>query len=642
MTLSYNSFKKWVIKRKFWIKNISLIIPFIFFIAINIAQPGGWIKYTWHFGIWFPLTSYIVFWEGRAYLKIYKKVFKGIFDMNTLIGLASHILFTFSIAMSIINWDSPMYSYTVMWEGPAVLIIVTNIGHGIEDGVRNSSIKAYNDLEAIQNSEVTLLKNGKETKVHAIDLKIGDYIVVRKGELVGLDGEVQSDSIFDYSNITGESKSIKISKDNFVLSGSHNLGDKVIIKITKSYDESTISTIVESIENVSMAKPAMQKIADQLLKWFVPTVLLISLTTFVVWMILTSTTGINLPWVKHDSNIILSISAGVTVLAIACPCALGIATPLVYTVSSTLAAKNGLLINNPTSLEELAKVKIFAFDKTGTLTTERFEINNIIGDKKYIGVVKGLEKDIKHPIASTLMDLKGKTEKLSGNIESKDDGVYGKWKGKNVSVRRYENGNPGTTNVALYVSNKPVLIFELKNIIKEGVIETIALLKKRNITTVMITGDDDNVANFVGKEIGIDKVYSNIDPTNKAKIISELQENGKVAFVGDGFNDSVAIKQADVSIAFASGSDITNSLSDISLIKNSFKTINKVFKLSKMNNKWVKISLTYAFLFNIITIPIAFLLLVQPWMGASLMALSDILVASNALLYKLIGRNKLK
>ena len=634
--------KSFLVKHKFWIKHISLILPFIFFIAINIAQPDGWIKYTWHYGIWIPLTAYIVFWEGRSYLKIYKKIFKGIFDMNTLIGLASHILFTFSIVMSVMNWDSPMYSYTVMWEGPAVLILVTNIGHKIEDSVRSSSTKAYNDLEAMQNSVVTLIKGDKEVKVQASELKVGDFIIVRKGELVGLDGNVQTNSIFDYSNITGESKQINLSKGDFVLSGSHNLGDSVIIKITKDYDESTISAIVESIENISMAKPKMQRIADQILKWFVPTVLFISLTTFIVWLVLSYTVGITLPWVKQDSNIIMAASAAVTVLAIACPCALGIATPLVYTVSSTLAANNGMLINNPTSLEELAKVKIFAFDKTGTLTMDKFEVDNIIGDKKYIGVAKALEKNINHPIANTIMELSGKTEKLIGKTISKEDGVYGKWNGKNVSMKRYEDGNPKTTNIALYILNKPVLIFELKNIIKPGVIKTIELLKKRNVMTVMITGDDDETANFVGREIGIDKVYSNVNPTEKATIIKKLQEDGKVAFVGDGFNDAVAIKQADVSIAFATGSDITNSLSDISILQDSFVTIDKVFRLSRMNNRWVKMSLSYAFMFNAITIPIAFLLLVQPWMGASLMALSDILVAGNALLYKIIGRNKLK
>ncbi|MCK5946010.1 MAG: cation-translocating P-type ATPase [Mycoplasmataceae bacterium] len=566
---------------------------------------------------------------------------KGIFSMDTLIGLASHILFVFSIAMSIINWDQPMYSYTVMWEAPAVLILVTNIGHHIESLVRAGSTKAYDELEAMQNSLVTLYKNKKETKVQASEVKVGDYILVKKGELIGLDGVVQTASSFNYSNITGESEPINLDKGAFVVSGSYNLGDRVLIKVTKDYMESTISTIIESIENITMAKPAMQKFADKILKWFVPGVIFIATTTFIVWITVTSLTDFTLPWVKQDSNIILSVSAAMTVIAIACPCALGIATPLVYTVSSTLASKNGILINNPTSLEELSRVKIFAFDKTGTITTDKFLVKSMIGNKKFIGIAKALEQDVHHPIAKTIMSIKGNLSPVT-NITSKEDGVYGVWNKKKVSIKRYNEGNQGTTNVALYIGNKVELVFELSNIIKPGVKKTIALLNKNNIKVVMITGDNNHVSKLIADEVGIDVVYSNIKPNEKANIIKELQKEGKVAFVGDGFNDSVAIKQADVSIAFATGSDITNSLSDVSIIKDSFATINKVLVLSKMNNRWVKIALTYAFMFNVITIPVAFLLLVQPWVGASLMAISDILVASNALLYKVLGGRKLK
>lgn len=179
-------------------------------------------------------------------------------------------------------------------------------------------------------------------------------------------------------------------------------------------------------------------------------------------------------------------------------------------------------------------------------------------------------------------------------------------------MKRYKDGNASTTNVALYINNKPVLIFELENIIKPGVIETIKFLKKRNIKTIMITGDEEAVAKAVGDKIGIDEIRANVKPNSKAQIIKELQKTSKVAFVGDGFNDSIAIKQADVSIAFASGSDITNSLSDVSLIKNDFTLIKKILELSKMNNRKVKIALTYAFAFNIIVMPIAILSLIQP------------------------------
>ncbi|WKX02165.1 heavy metal translocating P-type ATPase [Candidatus Mycoplasma mahonii] len=623
--------------RWFWIRSILLLIPFLYFIILNLVQPSGPISWTWHYGIWFPLTSYLIFWEGRRYLKIYQKAFKGIYDMDTLIGLASHILFIFSIGMSFFHYDSPMFSYTTMWEGPAVLIVVTNIGHKVESSVKQSSLKAYEELENMKNPSVTIFRNNQEYQDKAENLKIGDLIIVRKGEIVGLDGLVQSNASFDYSNITGESKNIRLSKNQFVISGSYNLGDDVLVKVTKNYNESTISTIIESIENVSMAKPKLQKIADKILKWFVPVVLLISLTTLIVWLATSYTVGINLPWVKNDSNFILSISAAVTVIAIACPCALGIATPLVYAVSSTLAAKNGILINNPIALEELARVKIYAFDKTGTITSEKFNIKKMTGNKKYIGLAKTLEQNVKHPIAATILELEGKMEKVTKITSTNIDGVKGMWNGHKVAIKRYLKGNKETTNIALYIDNKPELIFELENVIKPGVKDVIKQLKSKGIWTIMITGDQKEVALTIGHKIGINEIHYEIKPDQKATIIRTLQEKEKVAFIGDGFNDSIAIKQADISIAFSSGSDITNSLSDISIINNNFTMINKVRALSSMNNRWVIMALTYAFMFNVITIPVAFLLLVQPWVGASLMATSDVLVATNAFAYKVLG-----
>ena len=625
----------------FWIKNISIILLFVFFIVLNIFQPQGDIKWAWHYAIWMPITTYIVLWEGRKYLKVYRKAIMGIFDMDTLIGIASHVLLIFSIVMSAINYDKPMYSYEVMWEGPVALIIVTNIGHFIEDSVKNGSVEAYKKLEEMRNSEVILIKDNKETIVLASEIKIGDLIIVKKGSFVGLDGLVQSTSTFDYSNITGESQSIHLSNGEFVVSGAYNVGEAVLIKVTKRYDESTISKIVENIENVTMAKPKMQKFSDKLLRWFVPVILITSLLTFTIWIIITSFVDVNLPWLENKSGLGLSISSAVTLLAVACPCALGIATPLVYVVSSTLSVNNGIMINNPVSLEELSGVKIFAFDKTGTITCDEFEISNITGNKAMIGVAKGLEQNVKHPIASTIMNLASEIETVTNISTKHEEGVKGTWQGKEVSMKRYKDGNASTTNVALYINNKPVLIFELENIIKPGVIETIKFLKKRNIKTIMITGDEEAVAKAVGDKIGIDEIRANVKPNSKAQIIKELQKTSKVAFVGDGFNDSIAIKQADVSIAFASGSDITNSLSDVSLIKNDFTLIKKILELSKMNNRKVKIALTYAFAFNIIVMPIAILSLIQPWMGASMMALSSIMVSLNALLYKKTGQKRL-
>ena len=624
----------------FWVKNIFLGILFLYFIFINIAQPSGWIQYTWHYGIWFPITSYIVFWEGRRYFKAYIKLIKGILDMDTLIAIAAHTLYIFSIGMAIANFLSPMFSYDQMWEGPAALIIITNIGHRIEENVKSSSIEAYNKLNDMMHSQVIHIIDGKQVIVDATTLKIGDVILIKKGEMIPIDGCISSDSHFNYANITGESKSVFLKKGEIVVSGSYNLGNTIQIELTINPEDSTLALIIEKIEDVSMSKPKLQKLADKILRWFVPAVLFIAFLTLIAWLIVGYTTGFVFPWMKHgESSWIIALSAAVTVIAIACPCALGIATPLIYSVSSLLSTERGILINEPKALEELEHINIFAFDKTGTITNELFDIESVVGDEKWIGVAKGLEEQVKHPIAATILQLPNTIKKVT-NITIKKGGVKGKYKNHVVEMKRYDDISK-TTNVALYVDGKAKLIFKFKNTIKDGVVETIKFLKSKGIRAIMITGDNKNVADEVAKQVGIDEVFSGVEPLQKQMIIKKLQEEGKVAFIGDGFNDAIAIKQANVSISFASGSQITNSLSDMSILNDSFMTIIDIIVLSKLNNVGVKIALMYAFAFNIITIPVAILLFVQPWMGASIMATSDILVALNAYFYKGRARRRM-
>lgn len=641
MKTSCHNQTKQKINKKFWIKNIFFISLFIYFIIINILEPKGPIKWTWHYSIWLPLTSYVIFWEGKKYFKLYPNIIKRIFDMNTLIGLASHILYIFSITMVILNWNKPIYEYSQMWEGPAILILVTNLGHALESKIQKSSAEAYQKLDNMRNSKVIVIKDNRQIIDKASKLKIGDVILIKRGDIVPLDGKINSNGIFDYSNITGESNAILIKKGKEVISGSYNLGNAIKIVITKKPSESTLSTLIDKIESVSIAKPKIQKLVDKILKWFVPAIILISILTAIIWTLINYTVGISLPWISNKfPSWILGISAGVTVMAIACPCSLGIATPLVYAVSSLLSSKNGIIINNTKSLEELSKIKTFCFDKTGTITKELFKIISIEGNKELIGVAKSLEKNINHPIAKTILTLPSKYKDVK-NIKHFDNKIIGIWKNQQVEIRSIKSKNHNT-NIALYINQKPKLIFQLKNIIKDGVIDVIRMLNANGIKTIMITGDNKQVAKNIAQEVGIDKVYYEIGPKEKADIISKLQQKSKVAFVGDGFNDSVAIKKSNVSISFASGSDISNALSDISILKNDFISILNLINISKMNNFSIKLALIYAFSFNMIAIPVAILMMIQPWVGASIMAISDILVVLNAFIYKARGKRKLK
>lgn len=565
--------------------------------------------------------------------------------MDTLIGLASHILYVYSIVMIGLNATKPMYSYDLMWEGSAILILFTNIGHHIQEAITSSSLEVYNKLNAMKNQKVLVERNNEIISVKVSEVKINEVIIIPRGEYIPLDGIIIGSGKFDYSNITGESKEINHYNNDFVLSGSFNIGDNVKIKVAKESSSSTINLIIESIEDVSATRPPMQQLADKVLKYFIPSVLGIALATSIIWLAIGLTGNIHVSWIDHSNPWEIAIEAGVTTLAIACPCALGIATPLVYTVSSTLAAKHGILINNPKALEEINKIKIFAFDKTGTLTSEEMDVIKIHGNEKLLGIASGLENNIKHPIAKAINQYKKAT--TVENIKYEENiGVSGTYNQNNYVIKRHEGNefsvNSQNTCIALYENDKVVLVYELANKIKPHVKETIAALHKLKIKTVMITGDKYEVAKYVGDQIHIDKIFAEVGPLDKSAIIEKLQKEGRVAFVGDGFNDAIAIKKANLSLAFAKGSDITNSLSDASIIADDFSEIINFIKLGKMNNFRVKLSLAYAFGFNIIVIPIAILLLVQPWVGAAIMAISDILVALNALVYKIIGMRKLK
>lgn len=569
--------------------------------------------------------------------------------MDTLIGIASHILYIYSIVQVILHFDAPMYSYDLLWEGSAILILFTNMGKTLQNSITKSSLEVYNKLNSLKKQVVSIKSNDEWIDVSADKVNINSFILIKKGEVVPLDGKLQQPGIFNYSNITGEAREVAISSNDTVMSGAFNLGDNVVIKTTSDWSTSTLNKIVEGIENVSASRPPMQQLADKILKYFVPGVLIAAVLTTIVWLVFGYLSNFHFSWIKNTNHFENALEAGVTTLAIACPCALGIATPLIYTVSSMLSAERGIVINNPTVLEEINKVSVLAFDKTGTLTSENLEVVKIHGEKKFLPIAVGLEQNIKHPIADAISKLTKTPEKDLTNIKYLENiGVSGNLRKQEFTMRTYVShefkADSNHTNVALYDQNdKALLVFELSNQVKEGVPETIRKLKKLNLEVIMITGDNKQVAKKIGDEAGITTVFANAKPSEKAKIINDLQEKGKsVCFIGDGFNDAIAMKKANVSIAFSSGSDITNSLSDVSIISHDFKNILSFLQISKLNKRWVKFSLFYAFSFNLVTIPIAMILLVQPWVGAAIMAISDVLVALNAFAYKMIGRKKLK
>ena len=623
--------------KKFWIKFFILVTPFIFFIIINILEPKGDISWAWHPGIWAPITAYVVFWEGRSYFSIYRNMFRKQFGMDTLVGLSSHVLFIFSIVNTILNWNEPMYSYEVFWEAPVMLIIVMNIGHNLEHKVLSENTNELKGID-LDKEDITVIRNGKEITLPASKIQINDQIIVRKGDLILFDGITLSNAMIDNSNITGESKHLQLKNNDKVVSGSFNVGSQFIMLVKEKANKSTYSTLFRKLNNLKNYRPKLQIMAEKITRWFVITLLLLFVITFILYTIIGYTIGIHLPWVdlSNNSPIYFAIKASVATLAIACPTALAISLPLTYLITSLILLKGKIIINKSEQLSNLNKVKYFLFDKTGTITEETLVVNKIDGNEKYISIAKGLEKNIDHPIARAILALKGETKSIK-NIKQNNNVISGEWNDKKYSIGTYKENKEPYTAIALYENNELKIIFYLDNKIKEGVKETIRYLKRKKYKVIMVTGDNEIIANDIAKKIGIDKVYAQTSPEDKERIVNELKKKGGVIFVGDGFNDAVAIKSADISIAFASGSELTNSIADVSILDNNFSSLINLVKIAKLNNIELKASFGWIILLNIIAIPLAMLLFVQPWIAALVMTLSDIVLATNAIIYKKIG-----
>ncbi|WP_168380680.1 heavy metal translocating P-type ATPase [Mycoplasma todarodis] len=571
-------------------------------------------------------------------------MFKKQFDMDTLLGLAAHSLFIYSLVNSIIHTGEETYSYSVFWEGSTLLVIFAFIGNSLETRLRNKSIDGYKELLKLKTKTVILIKNNKEVKTPINEIKVGDRVVVKAKSNVPLDGRiVEGSSHFDYSKITGESKVIIKNEGDEVISGAINNKQRIIMLVEKTFEDSTLSLIIDKAEDLSLIKPRMQVFADKVLKFFIPSIFALSFISFIFWMMMGYVGGIQLSWFKGENYVDNAFLASVTILAIACPCALGVATPLVVTVSSTLANKNSLLFSEPKSFEKIKDVKIVVFDKTGTLTTGEMEVVDFKGEQKFLELAASIEKHSIHPIANAISSKFKNNMKVESVKEITGIGIEAMYNGEKYLLSKSSNKPKinGSTVISLKTKTKTLAIFEVMDKIKPNAKETINLLHKMNITTVMVTGDTKQAATRVGKLLDIKNIHSEIMPDRKAEIVKELRiknnlsKKQQILFIGDGFNDILALKTADISVAFASGSNITNSIADISILNEDLNSLINAIKISKWNQKKIVQSLLWAVIFNLCALPIAFMMLVQPWVAAILMLLSDIAVIGNALIYKI-------
>lgn len=640
-------------KDKFWL-SLVLTVPVLAYSEM-IQQWTGFTPPAFPGSQYVPfvLSTVIFFYGGTVFIKsAWSELKAKLPGMMTLISLAIITAYAYSVATQF--WLS---GEGFFWE-LATLVTIMLLGHWLEMA---SIAKAENALDAISKllpDKAEKLVNSQPKQVLVSELKVGDLVLIRPGSSISTDGVVvDGSSSVDEAAITGESKPISKSVNDEVVAGTVNQDGSLTVKVTKIGEDTALAGIMRLVAEAAKSKSNAQVLADKAAFALTIVAILTGITTFIYWL------------VAKDAAFALERS--VTVLIIACPHALGLAIPLVVSISTTLAAKNGLLVRKRLALESARRLDWVLFDKTGTLTRGEHGVTDIWATKDYtkediLRLTASLEQNSEHIIGKGIINEAAKRhvhlDKLTDFAAIPGLGVRGTLRGNDkfvasndryvkennlkvpVDISRYSKQatKDGKTEVYLIKDDKVVIgAITLADVIREQSKQTIAALKAEGIKTAMVTGDSQDVAAYVAKQLGLDQYFAEVRPEDKAKKVKELQQSdNKVAFVGDGINDAPALTQADIGIAIGAGTDVAISSADIILTKSDPADVIKVIRLSRASYRKMVQNLVWASGYNILAIPLAAGVLygagivLSPALGAILMSASTIIVAGNAQLLR--------
>lgn len=616
------------------------------------------------YGAWISmvLTAPVLFWFGRNFfINAWKQAKHGKANMDTLVALSTGIAFLFSAFNTIYPefWHARGIHPHVYYEAASVIIAFISLGKLLEEKAKSNTSSAIKKLMGLQPKTVRILANGKEQDVPTASVEQGNIIVLRPGEKVPVDGTVISGSSYvDESMITGEPVPVLKQKDEKVFAGTVNQKGSFQFIAEKVGSDTLLAHIIKMVQEAQGSKAPVQKLVDKIAGIFVPVVMGIAILTFITWML-----------IGGDNAFTHALLTSVTVLVIACPCALGLATPTAIMVGVGKGAENNILIKDAESLELGHKVNAIILDKTGTITEGKPMVTSLIwhGDEESNPMSKiilySMETLSEHPLAEAVVN-KLKEDNisegfgLSGFESITGRGVTGSFdhmtyyvgnrkliEENSIKLDEFLSHSADTlqqqANTVIYFadSNKVLAVIAIADKVKASSKAAIEALKEMNIDVYMLTGDNNQTAAAVAREVGISHFKAEVLPSDKADFVKELQSKGKVvAMVGDGINDSHALAQADVSIAMGKGSDIAMDVAKITLITSDLQSIPKALKLSKKTVQTIKQNLFWAFIYNVIGIPLAagvlysfngFLL--DPMIAGAAMALSSVSVVSNSL-----------
>ena len=624
-------------------------LPIIEFLDVNI-NPINYTVCLFIFAIVFLIYGFDILKNG------YKNLIHLTPNMDTLVGIGVLSSFLYSIysMVMIINGNTENI-HSLYFESTAIVIYFIKLGRYLDGMSKDKTKEAIQKLVKITPNQATIKVDGQEKIVTLDEIKKGNIVVSKPGEKIAVDGEIiEGTAHFDESFITGESKPSTKKVGDKVIAGSINYDGYIEYKAEKIGRESTISEIVRLVIEASNTKAPIAKIADTVSSYFVPAVIVIAILTFIVYLLL-------------GYNFSDSLIRFVTVLVVACPCSLGLATPLAIVVSEGLCASNGILVKKSEVLENARKATTIVLDKTGTITYGKLKISKIknysnLEDKEILKYVASIESKSTHPIGKAFEEYlqKENIEKLT--VEDFENiagfGIVGKVENRKLIIgnskilkeynieNKYENDEKELAdegNSIVYVADEKniLALIGVNDIIRENVIDVISKLNKEKIETIMLTGDNENTAQKIAKEIGISKVISNVLPAQKTEVIKKLRsENNFVIMCGDGINDSPALASADIGISVNSGTDIAMDSSDVILTKNDLNGILNLINISKKTVRNIKQNLFWAFFYNVLMIPIAmgvfsgFGITITPMIASIAMMFSSITVILNALRLK--------
>ncbi|MBU0460759.1 MAG: heavy metal translocating P-type ATPase [Nanoarchaeota archaeon] len=602
--------------------------------------------------MWFLATP-IQFYIGKPFYQGAWAALKNkTSNMDTLIAMGTSAAYFYSVYVVLFAAKGHQY-----FEASAVLITLVVLGKYLEEVAKGRTSEAISKLMKLGAKTATVIRAGKEIKIPIDDVIKGDVLIVKPGEKVPVDGVIlEGHSSIDESLVTGESLPVEKRKGDEVIGSTINKQGSFRFKALKVGSETTLSRIIKLIEDAQTKKAPIQRFADNVSSYFVPVVIFIALLTFTIWFS-----------VLH-AEFGFALIATVAVLVIACPCALGLATPTAIMVGTGKGAKQGILIKGGEALETAHKLNFVVFDKTGTITKGKPEVTDVLVGKgvtkeKLLEIAGSMEKSSEHPLAEAIVD-KAKALKVSFKKVSGFKALIGRGVKAKISRKEYFLGNPklmeerkvslkdfakkiesleteGKTTMVLSEGKKCLGVIAVADEIKEDSFQAIKELEKLGLKVYMITGDNERTAKAIAKKAGITNYFASVLPGEKAGHVQKLQRKGKVAAVGDGINDAPMLAQADIGIAMGSGTDVAMESGSIVLMRNNLLDIAKAIKLSKLTMKKIRQNMFWALFYNTLGIPIAAGVL-YPWTGWMLnpmiaggaMALSSVSVVMNSLLLR--------